>query len=275
MYLSVVVAALAAAGVAVGITLDTRTTPTQPKAQAGKPPLPQGLTGPAAPDIVAAFANWPHGSIDTMQRLGLEYAGGRTPAQRAQSAVVQYYRGIALYWAGFPSDAASAWQLAKKLGRNTVIQSQADSLLHPNFFHPTSTGTTYPVFIPISKNPLLRRGSIQQAQGHQVTAERLFQRAVKQSPNDVEAQVAAAIGSFDEDNLTPVFGQMGTLVKANPKSQVAHYYFGLVLVWTAQGGDAITQFKDTVSIDPKSVLGKQALKILQGIVQAQGQGARK
>jgi hypothetical protein len=274
VYVSVVVAALAAAGAAVGITLDTRTTPTQPQVQAGKPPLPQGLTGPTAPIIMAAFANWPHGSIDTMQRLGLEYAGGKTPARREQSAVVQYYRGIALFWAGFPSDAVGAWQLAKKLGKNTVIQSQADSLLHPSFFHPSSSGTTYPIFIPISKNPLLRQGSIQQAQGHQVTAERLYRRAAKQSPDDVEAQVAAAIGSFDEDNLTPVFGAMGTLVKANPRSQVAHYYFGLVLVWTAQGGDAVTQFKDTVSLDPKSVLGKQALKILQGIVEAQGQSSK-
>ena len=48
----------------------------------GKPPVPQGLTGARRPQIVAAFKNWPHGSIDTMQRLGLQYTGGTTPAQR-------------------------------------------------------------------------------------------------------------------------------------------------------------------------------------------------
>jgi hypothetical protein len=264
LYVTVGVASLVAAGVVVGLTLDTRTTPHQPEPVAGKPPVPIGLTGPAAPAIVAAFKSWPHGSIDEMQRLGLQYSGGRTPAERHTSAVVQFYRGFALLWAGYPSDAEQALETAKKLGRDTPIQSQADNLLHPTFFHPTS-GSGYPVFVPVSNNPLLRQGSLLQAQGHQISAERLYRRAAKQNPRDVEALVAAAVGLFDEDNLVPSFSHLGPLAARFPRSQVVHYYLGLLSAWTAQGPEAVKQFKLTKSLGPTTVLGKQADQFLAGL----------
>ena len=46
LYVAVGVACLVAAGVVVGLTLDTRTTPHQPKAVAGKPPVPVGSQPP-------------------------------------------------------------------------------------------------------------------------------------------------------------------------------------------------------------------------------------
>ena len=264
LYLTVGVACLLAAGVVVGLTLDTRTTPHQPEAVAGKPPVPVGLTGPAAPAIVAAFKDWPHGSIDTMQKLGLQYSGGKTAAERQQSAVVQFYRGVALLWAGYPSDAQQALETAKKLGRNTMIQGRADNLLHPNFFQPAS-GSGYPVFVPISKNPLLRQGAVLQAQGHQLSAERLYQRAARQNPKDPEALVAAAVGLFDEDDLVPAFSHLGPLAQRFPRSQIVHYYLGLLSAWTAQGPEAIKQFKLTKSLGPTTVLGKQADQFLAGL----------
>jgi hypothetical protein len=264
LYVSVGIACLVAAGVVVGLTLDTRTTPHQPKAVAGKPPVPVGLTGPAAPAIVTAFKNWPHGSIDTMQKLGLQYSGGSTPAERQQSAVVQFYRGVALLWAGYPSDAEQALERAKKLGRDTLIQGRADNLLHPNFFQPTS-GSGYPVFVPISKNQLLEQGATLQSQGHQISAERLYRRAAKQNPNDVEAQVAAAVGLFDEDNLVPAFSHLGPLAQRYPRSQVVHYYLGLLSAWTAQGPEAVKQFRLVKSLGPATVLGKQADQFLAGL----------
>jgi tetratricopeptide (TPR) repeat protein len=264
LYVSVGIACLVAAGIVVGLVLDTRTTPHQPRPVAGKPPVPVGLTGPAAPAIVAAFKNWPHGSIDTMQKLGLQYSGGTTPAERQQNAVVQFYRGVALLWAGYPSDAEQALETAKKLGRDTMIQGRADNLLHPNFFQPTS-GSGYPVFVPLTKNALLRQGALLQAQGHQVSAERLYQRAARQNPHDVEALVAAAVGSFDEDNLVPAFSHLGPLVKRFPRSQIVHYYLGLLSAWTAQAPEAIKQFKLTRSLGPTTVLGKQADQFLAGL----------
>jgi tetratricopeptide (TPR) repeat protein len=258
LYVNVTIVAVAAAAVVVGLTLDTRTTPHQPSPIAGKPPVPTNLPGPSGPQIEAAYRSWPKGSIDAMQQLGLKYHA---------NAIVQYYRGLALLWAGYPGDAETALEAAKKLGRNTVIQGKADNLLHPNFFVPQS-GPSYPVFIPTRPNALLTRGSRLQAQGHQVSAERLFQRAARLSPNDDEAQVAAAVGMFDEDNLTPSFSHLGPLTKRFPTSQTVRYYLGLLLAWTNQGTEAINQFEQTVKLGPNTALGKAAKRFLAGIRQA-------
>jgi hypothetical protein len=268
LYLNVAIAAIAAAGIAVGLTLDTRTTPHQPKALPGKPPVPRNVPAAVRTQIVTAFKDWPHGSIDDMQRLGLEFLGGTTPAERYTSAVVQYFRGVALLWAGYPSDASQALEKAKSLGRNTMIHNQADSFLHSNYLQ--TAAPFYPVFQPTTKNALLEQGSRQQAEGHQVTALHLFERAAKLDPKDPQALTAVALGLFDEDNLAPTFGRLGPLTTRFPKSQVVHYYFGLVLAWTGRGSDAVTQFEQTVKLGPKTALGQQAERILEGIAGAKG-----
>ena len=272
LYAAVAVVALVAAAVVVGLTLDTRTTPHQPKAASGKPPVPQGLTGNVGKQIETAFREWPHGSISTMQRLGLEYLGGRTPKEREQSAIVQYYRGVALLWAGYPSDAQTALEKAKSLGRDTIIQGRADNLLHPEYFQP-GQGPPYPVFIPTMPNKLLRQGSILQQQGRQVSAERVFAKAAKERPGDVEAQVAKAVGLFDEDNLTPAFSNLGPLTARFPKSQIVHYYLGYLLAWTAQGQQAVSQFEKTVELGPTTKVGKAAKQFLEGIASSGTNGS--
>ena len=272
LYIAVAAAALVAAGIVVGLTLDTRTTPHQPQAATGKPPVPQGLTGAVGTQIETAFRDWPHGSISTMQRLGLQYLGGDTPKEREQSAIVQYYRGVALLWAGYPADAQNALEKAKSLGRDTIIQGRADNLLHPEYFQP-GQGPPYPVFIPVTRNNLLEQGSRLQQQGHQISAERLFARAATEQPGDVEAQVAKAVALFDEDNLTPAFSNLGPLTAKFPKSQIVHYYLGYLLAWTAQGQLAISQFEKTVKLGPKTEIGKAATKFLAGIAASNASGA--
>lgn len=194
-----------------------------------------------------------------MQRLGLQYS---------DNALVQFYRGIALLWAGYPSDAQTALESAKKLGRDTPIQGRADNILHPQFFQPQS-GSNYPVFISISGNPLLRKGSVLQAQGHQISAEKMYSKAVKQNPKDIEALVAQAVGRFDEDNLNPSFSLLGPLTARYPKSQLAHYYFGLLLAWTTNEQPAIKQFERAFELGPTTEIGKQAKNFLSGIAAAQ------
>jgi tetratricopeptide (TPR) repeat protein len=264
LYLNVAIAAIAAAGIVVGLTVDTRTTPHQPTVQPGKPPIPSGLPAPEGPKIVAAFKEWPHGSIDAMQKLGLEYAVHDTVAQRHRSAIVEYYRGLALYWAGFPADATTALESAKKLGRDTPYQGLADNFLHPQYFQPSS-GPSYPVFIPDHADALLEQGSRLQQEGHQESAETVFARAAKLHPNDDEAQVAAAVALFDEDNIVPAFSHLGPLTTRFPKSQIVHYYLALLLAWTAQGQQAVKQFEQTVKLGPGTVVGKTAEKALQSI----------
>jgi tetratricopeptide (TPR) repeat protein len=199
-----------------------------------------------------------------MQRLGLEYLGGKTPTERARSAVVQYYRGVALLWAGYPSDAQTALEKAKSLGRDTIIQGRADNLLHPEYFQP-GQGPPYPVFIPTTPNKLLRRGSILQQQGRQVSAERVFAKVAKAQPGNVEAQVAKAVALFDEDNLTPAFSSLGPLTAKFPKSQIVRYYLGYLLAWTGQGQQAVSQFEKAVELGPDTQVGKAAKNFLEGI----------
>jgi tetratricopeptide (TPR) repeat protein len=271
MYVNVAVAAIAAAGIVIGLTLDTRTAPAQPHALAGKPPIPVNVPAQVRPQILAAFKSWPKGSIAAMQRLGLEHLGGDTPKERYISAVVQYFRGVALDWAGYPIDGNAALERAKTLGKNTMIHNEADSLNHRGFLQ---TGPPfYPVFQPLVPNALLEQGSRLQVEGHQTSAEHVYAQAAKLHPKDVEAQIAEAVGLFDEDNLLPTFSRLGPIVKANPGNQVAHYYFGLVLAWTGQPSDAIAQFKQTVTLGPKSPMGKQAEAILAGIAKNEASGS--
>lgn len=265
LYLSIAIAAIAAAGIVVGITLQTRTTPHQPHAQQGPPPVPKNLPKPWGPRVEAAFRNWPKGSIDTMQRLGLEYPG---------NATVQLYRGVALIWAGYPGDAEAALESAKKLGRDTIVQIQADNLLHPGFLQP-STGPGYPVFQPTRSNKLLEQGSRLQVKGHQISAERVYQRAARLAPNDDEAQVAAAVGLFDEDNLTPAFSHLGPLTQRFPKSQSVRYYLGYLLAWTGQKAASVTQFQKAYELDPTTPLGKASGQFLAAIKAASGGSAGK
>ena len=176
--------------------------------------------------------------------------------------VVQLYLGIALIWAGYDTDAEAPLKAAKKWGRNTSIEVKADSLLHPQYFPGD------PVFTPTSNNPLLLRGSKLQLEGHQHSAEALYERAVRKNPNDVEALVAQAVGRFDKDNLNASFSQLGPLTTRFPKSQLVRYFLGYLLAVTGQGQAAVTQFQKTVALGKSTVLGRNAETFLEKLKQA-------
>jgi tetratricopeptide (TPR) repeat protein len=248
--LVVAVVAVVAAGSVVGVTLATRQTPIQPQAQDGKPPVAEKLPTPAADAIRAAFDDWPNGSIDEMERLGREYP--RDP-------VVQLYRGIALIWAGYPSDAEDVLRRAKKVGRDTPWEVQADSVLHPEY------QVGYPTFRPLEANLLLERGARLQTEGRQHSALRVFERAAKQMPDDDEAQVAAAVARFDKDNLTASFSRLGPLTRRFPQSQTVRFYLGLLLAWTGQRDPAIAQFEQAVALGPDTELGRGAAQFLTNV----------
>jgi tetratricopeptide (TPR) repeat protein len=248
--LTVAAVALAAAGVVVGVTLATRDDPPKLHPQPGKPPVPASLPGPAGGAVRAAFANWPHGSVDALQRLGQEYPS---------SPLVQLYRGIGLFWAGYTNEAASALERAKTLGRDTPYEVAADNILHPQFFQ------GYPVFVPLRTNPLLERGSSLQAKGHQHSAERLYLQAARRAPNDDEAQVAAAVGRFDKDDLSASFSRLGPLTRRFPRSQIVRFYLGLMLAWTGQRDQAVAEFKHVVALGPDTGLGRNAKEFIDRV----------
>jgi tetratricopeptide (TPR) repeat protein len=248
--ISLIVAVLAviAAGSVVGVTLATRQTPEQPKAIKGKPPLGTALPTPAKGEIQTAFRNWPKGSLVTMERLGREYP---------KDPVVQFYRGLALVWAGYLSDAETVLERAKSVGKDTQWEIQADTLLHPDYI------AGYPPFQPLQANLLLEQGARLQAEGKQHSALAVYRKAARANPNDCEAQVAVGVASFDKDNLNKSFSQLGPLTQKFPKCQSVRYYLGILLAWTKQP-NAVDQLRKTVALGPNTELGRSAAQFLSG-----------
>jgi hypothetical protein len=253
--LVVVAAGVVAAGVVVGATLATRQTPAEIHPFKGKPTVAKELPTPAAAAIRKAFTEWPHGSLDAMDQLALEYP---------TDPVVQLYRGVALVWAGYGSDAVAPLQKAKKLGWNTPWEIAADNLLHPQYL------AGDPPFRPVGADSvgLLEQGARLQAEGHRHSAERLFLRAAKQRPDDDQAQVAAAVGRFDKSDLSASFGRLGPLTRRFPRSQSVRYYLGLMLAWTGQRDPALVQLRKTVALAPGTTIGKGAQALLTAIQKA-------
>jgi len=248
--LTVAAVALAAAGAVIGITLETRDNPPKLHAQPGKPPVPKSLPGPVGAEIMKALADWPHGSVPALERLG---------QQHPKSPLVQLYRGIGLLWAGYTNESEAALERTKKLGRDTRWEIAADNILHPQYFG------GYPVFSPIKRNPLLQQGSRLQAQGHQHSAERMYLKAARLAPNDDEAQVAAAVGRFDKDDLSASFSHLGPLTRRFPRSQVVRFYLGLLLAWTAQRDEALVEFKRAYALGPTTGLGQGAKQFVDRV----------
>jgi tetratricopeptide (TPR) repeat protein len=248
------IVALVAGGSVVGVTLATRQTPEQPQAQKSKPPIGKVLPTPAADQIRAAFAEWPKGTTRDMERLGREYP---------KDPVVQLYRGIALYWAGYIPDGETVLRKTKKVGADTQWRIQADNILHPEFL------VGYPTFQPTEPNLLLEKGSRLQQEGHQLSARTTFEQAVRKAPTACEPRVAVAVSYFDKDNLNASFSRLGPLGQQFPKCQSVRYYLALLLGWTGQREAAVTQFKKTVALGPNTALGKGAAQFLANV---QGQG---
>jgi len=151
------------------------------------------------------------------------------------------------------TEAVAAFRTAKKDGVDTRYGITADNFLHPQYFQ-----NGYPLFQYAGRDPLLIQGQIAQRNFHQETAERLWARAAKLHPNDPNAQVAAAVGRFDMDNLNASFSRLGPLVKRFPRSQTVRYHLGLLLAWTGQGPLALKEFRAARALGPATTFGKEA-----------------
>ena len=251
-------AAVAAAGTVAGFVLATRQDPPQPKTRCeerAQPLIVPGVRSDEAAQVRAAFAL---GGKRTV--FALEAVEQRAP----KDPVVQFNYGVALFCAGYLDEASQAFRAAKTTGRDTFYEMRADEILHPQYFAPQDG--LYPLFQPTRRDPLLLRGVLQQRAGHQHSAERLYLKAAQLHPNDDEAQVAAAVGRFDEDDLAASFSRLGPLVKRFPHSQSVRYHLGLLLAWTGQKDEATRQFRLARALGPATTLGKQADVFLRSLV---------
>ena len=253
-----IVAALSllAAGVVVGVVYATRQSPSQPAAQCKDTPSPFVVPGTPTANVAAvrtALALKPVAAARALEQLA--FAAPKDP-------VVQFNYGTALFCAGYLAEADAAYRAAKTAGRDTFYEIQSDLILHPQYF----TKAGYPPFLSESHDPLLVQGAILQRQGHQHSAERVWAKAARLHPASDEAQVAAAVGRFDMDDLSASFSRLGPLVRRFPRSQSVRYHLGLLLAWTGQRKQAITEFRLARSLGPKTALGKEANSFLGGLV---------
>jgi tetratricopeptide (TPR) repeat protein len=254
--LIVVALAVATAGVVTGVVLATRQDPSQPTVQCkqAKPLIVPGVPSKHVEAVRNALALPVVAAARKLEAV--ERIAPRDP-------VVQFNYGIVLFCGGYLSEASQAFRAAKTMGRDTYYEMRADEILHPQYYQPPDG--LYPLFQPLHSTPLIEQGLQLQRQGHQRSAERAYARAARLNPNDDEAQVAAAVGRFDEDDLSASFSHLGPLTKRFPRSQSVRYHLGLLLAWTGQHDQALVEFKRARALGPKTALGKQATVFLKGV----------
>ena len=251
------IAVVVAAAVA-GIVLATRQDPAQPTAQCKQRPVPLIVPGVPSANVAAVRAAFAHSPKAAAQIL--EPISQRAP----KDPVVQFNFGTALFCAGYGVDAAQAYRQAKKAGYDTYYEMRADEILHPQYFQPEDG--LYPIFQPQHPNPLLIQGRAHAAPRARSTPPRSSTRGpLACSPDNDEAQVAAAVGRFDEDDLSASFSRLGPLVKRFPHSQSVRYHLGLLLAWTGQREQAIKEFRLAQALNPTSTLGQQSAAFLNGL----------
>ena len=260
--LLVLLAAVAAAAVVAGVVYATRQDPAQPKvACRSKPVIIRGVRSPEIAAVRAAMARPARAAARTLQPLS---------QARPNDPVVLFNYAFALYCGGYAQEAATAFRQAKKAGYDTFYEIESDVLLHPQFF---TDG--YPPFQYTGRDPLLLAGALKQRQGHQHSAEKLWAKAARLHPNDDLAQVAAAVGRFDMDNLSASFSHLGPLVGRFPKSQTVRFYLGLLLAWTGQRDQAVIEFRAARKLGPQTALGKQASAFLSRLVTGGTNGSKR
>jgi predicted Zn-dependent protease len=260
MRVIVAVTAVAAAAVVAGVVYGTRQDPAQPKVLCKRFVVP-GVRSPHVAAVKTALAKPARVAARELEALADE---------NPKDPVVQYNDAAALFCAGYLNEATVAFRRAKKYGRDTRYEVQADTILHPQFLQ-----SGYPPFVYTGHDPLLVQGQIAQRNYHQHTAERLWARAAKLRPADADAQVAAAVGRFDMDDLSASFSRLGPLVKTFPKSQTVRFHLGLLLAWTGQAKPALAELRLARRLGPGTPMGKAAAKLLAGVTKTGTHGAQR
>ena len=224
-----------------------------------------------------AFAAWPDGTVDRMNRLA---------GLHAQDAVVQLNLGVALYWSGLPG-AEDAWRAAAASDPDSAYAVAAGNLLHPEYAPglPVFDTTARPPrsldgLAPAAQLEVLRRNAARsvdgkllygvalQKLGRQRSAERVFAAAAREAPRDVEAQVAAAVGRFDKARPADAFSRLGPLSRTFPDRATVRFHLGLLLLWSGEVKAARVQLLRATTVEPGSALAREARTYLNELDKA-------
>jgi predicted Zn-dependent protease len=254
VWLVVGAAALAAAAVAVGVTVATRS---DVHHSTSKPP--PFLADPTAPpqvsrDVRQALNAWPAGTARRLRILAERYP---------HSALVRLELGLALAFGGSEADASRAWHESRRVQPDSPSAVRAADLLHPN------TPPGLPPFVPAfttartaAQRQLLRGVEFQQAL-RPVTAEREFEAAARAAPGDPEALTAAAVGLYDKDKPATAFSRLGPLARRFPQAQTVRFHLGLLLIYLGDIAQAKRELSLARAAGPATPLGKRAETLLK------------
>lgn len=247
-------AAFAAAATVAGVVYATRQDPAQPKVACH--PRPFVIAGVRSDNVAAVRAAMALPEKDAARKLAV------LAQTYPDDPLVQFNDAVALECAGYLPDAAAAYERARTTGRDTYYEVQSDVLLHPQYFQFGG----YPPFVYSGHDPLLVQGQVAQRAYHQHTAEQLWARAAAKEPGSDVAQVAAAVGRFSMSDPARAFSRLGPLVRRFPRSQSVRFHLGLMLTYLGQTRQAKVEFQKAVALGPRTSLGQQARKLLQGFV---------
>ena len=250
----VIVAAVAAAGAVVGVTVATRTH--VPKRAGNAPPFAADPTAPAsvARDVQDALRAWPNGTVRRLRLLA---------AQQPRSALVRFELGLALAFGGQAADARTAWRAAERAQPDSPSAVRAEDALHPEA--PPGRPPFVPSFTRASTQAqrLIALGVRYQAALRPVSAERAFAAAARIAPDDPEAQVAAAVGRYDKDRPARAFSRLGPLARRFPQAQSVRFHLGLLLIYLRQFPLARRELALAVAEGPRTPLAKRARTLLK------------
>jgi tetratricopeptide (TPR) repeat protein len=252
--LAVAAAASVVAGIAVGVTLATRTD--VPKRRAPAPPLVVDPTASSAvrSGVREALRAWPSGTVRRLRALAAEHPG---------SALVRLELGLSLAFSGQNAAAQQAFRAAKRVQPDSPSAVHADDALHPD------TPPGKPPFVAVFTEPgnaverLLARGIGFQAVLRPVSAERAFAAAARRAPENAEAQVAAAVGLYDKDRPALAFSRLGPLARRFPHSQSVRFHLGLLLIYIGELPQARRELAQAVALGRDTPVGRRASTLLE------------
>lgn len=228
--------------------------------------------------VGAALASWPDGALDRLEQLAKLYP---------DVPVVQLHLGLVRLWAN-TGDPTAAWRAAVEAAPDTPYAVVAGNLLHPGAprglpaFIPSFTASPAVTRLPPERQlEALRRraegGSLRdlllygvglQRVGRPVSAARVFDRAAKEYPDDVEALVAAAVGQYDKDAPERAFGLLGPLTRSYGDEPTVRFHLGVLSLWTGRLEEAERQLRLAAKAKPGSPLAQEAKRYLETIRKA-------
>jgi tetratricopeptide (TPR) repeat protein len=228
--------------------------------------------------VGAALAAWPAGTLDRLEQLAKLYP---------ESGVVQLHLGLARLWAR-QGDPVEAWRAAGEGEPDTPYAVLAGNLLFPQVprglptFVPSFSAPAAVTRLPAGRQlaalqaraeqggarDLLLYGIGLQRVGRPVSAREVFEQAARRAPHDVEARVAAAVGSFDKGQPAIAFGRLGPLTRAFPDEPTVRFHLGVLLLWTGRVDGAARQFRLASRTKPGSALAREAGRYLRTIRRA-------